>query len=331
METELHDTFGRGHNYLRISITEHCNLRCTYCMPADGIDLTPKAHLMTADEILQIASTFVRLGVDKIRLTGGEPLVRKDARDIILRLGELGTQLTMTTNGLLVHQFIDTFKQAKIKTINVSLDTLVKKKYQQITRRDSFAAVLENIDLLLAEGFRVKINVVLMQGFNRDEIVDFIGLTENKNVQIRFIEFMPFSGNAWDKSKLVTYSEIVNEVAAAFPNQIERIADAPNDTAKNFKIVGYKGSFAIISSVTNPFCSTCNRIRLTADGKLKNCLFSDSETSLLDALRAGQSIVPLIQQNLLAKKAVRNGMDNDLKFQDPDAFSKNRSMIAIGG
>lgn len=331
METELHDSFGRSHNYLRISITEHCNLRCTYCMPADGIDLTPKAHLMTADEILQIATTFVRLGVDKIRLTGGEPLVRKDAREIIQRLGELGTQLTMTTNGLLVHQFIDTFKQAQIKTINVSLDTLVANKYQQVTRRDSFDTVLENIDLLLAEGFRVKINVVLMQGFNRDEIVDFIGLTENKNVQIRFIEFMPFSGNAWDKSKLVTYSEIVNDAAAAFPNRMERTADAPNDTAKNFKIVGHEGSFAIISSVTNPFCSTCNRIRLTADGKLKNCLFSNSETSLLDALRAGQSIVPLIQQNLLAKKAVRNGMDNDLKFQDPDAFSKNRSMIAIGG
>ncbi len=331
MATDLHDTFGRNHNYLRISITEHCNLRCTYCMPADGIDLTPKPHLMTADEVVKIASAVVGLGVDKIRLTGGEPLVRKDAREIILRLGELGTQLTLTTNGLLVHQFLDTFKQAKIETINVSLDTLIKKKYQQITRRNLFDTVLENVDLLLAEGFRVKINVVLMKGFNQDEIVDFIGLTEHKNVQIRFIEFMPFSGNAWDKSKLVTYSEIVNEVAAAFPNQIERITDAPNDTAKNFKIVGYEGSFAIISSVTNPFCSTCNRIRLTADGKLKNCLFSDSETSLLDALRAGESILPLIEQNLLAKKAVRSGLDSDLKFQDPDAFSKNRSMIAIGG
>lgn len=331
MDTKLLDTFGRGHNYLRISITENCNLRCTYCMPAEGIELTPKAHLMTSDEIVQIATTFVGLGVDKIRLTGGEPLVRKDARDIILRLGELGTELTITTNGLLVHKFIGIFKQAGIKSVNVSLDTLVKKKYQQITRRDSFDTVLENVDLLLAEGFRVKINVVLMQGFNRDEIAGFIGLTENKNVQIRFIEFMPFSGNAWDKSKLVTYSEIVNTAAAAFPNQIERIADAPNDTAKNFKIGDYAGSFAIISSVTNPFCSTCNRIRLTADGKLKNCLFSDSETSLLDALRAGQSILPLIHENLLSKKAVRNGMDNDLKFQDPDAFSKNRSMIAIGG
>jgi molybdenum cofactor biosynthesis enzyme MoaA len=143
---------------------------------------------------------------------------------------------------------------------------------------------------------------------------------------------MPFSGNEWDKSKLVSYAEIMETIQAVyFPQQIERLIDAPNDTAKNFKIATYDGSFAIISSVTNPFCSTCNRIRLTADGKLKNCLFSNSETSLLDTLRAGGSIVPLLHQNLIAKKAVRGGMDDDLKFQNPELFSKNRSMIAIGG
>jgi molybdenum cofactor biosynthesis protein A len=331
METNLQDTFGRNHHYLRISITENCNLRCTYCMPAEGIQLTPKAHLMTADEIVHIARTFVGLGVDKIRLTGGEPLVRKDAADIILRLGELGVNLTMTTNGILVRSFVDTFKSANIRTINVSLDTLVKEKYNQITRRDAFDSVMSNIDLLIAEGFNVKINVVLMQGFNELEIESFIALTREKNIQVRFIEFMPFNGNQWDKSKLVTYSEIMDRVAAAYPNQVERLADAPNDTAKNFKIAAHRGSFAVISSVTNPFCGTCNRIRLTADGKLKNCLFSDSETSLLDALRAGDPILPLVQQNLHSKKAVRGGMDDDHKFQNPESFSKNRSMIAIGG
>jgi cyclic pyranopterin phosphate synthase len=143
---------------------------------------------------------------------------------------------------------------------------------------------------------------------------------------------MPFSGNQWDKSKLVSYSEILEMLKSNFEHhEIERLTDAPNDTAKNYKIKSYKGSFAIISSVTNPFCSTCNRIRLTADGKLKNCLFSNSETSLLETLRAGQSILPLIQQNLLSKKAVRAGMDDDLKFQNPELFSQNRSMIAIGG
>lgn len=328
----LQDTLGRNHNYLRISITEHCNLRCTYCMPAEGIALTPKAHLMTADEIVTIAKTFVGLGVTKIRLTGGEPLVRKDAKAIILRLGKLGVHLTLTTNGILVPDFIATFKEAGIKSVNISIDSLVKEKFNQITRRNYYDKVLENIDLLIREGFQVKLNIVLIKAFNDNEIIDFIGLTKDKNIQIRFIEFMPFSGNQWDKSKLVRYAEILETIQQTYSHQeIERLTDAPNDTAKNFKIKSFQGSFAIISSVTNPFCSTCNRIRLTADGKLKNCLFSNSETSLLDALRAGESILPYIQENLSTKKAVRAGMDDDLKFQNPELFSQNRSMIAIGG
>ena len=328
----LQDTFGRKHDYLRISITEHCNLRCTYCMPEDGIQLTPKTHLMTADEIISIAQTFVNLGVTKIRLTGGEPLVRKDARDIISRLGKLGVNLTITTNGILVSNFIETFKEARIKTVNISIDSLVKDKFNQITRRDYFDIVQKNIDLLLKEKFNVKLNVVLIKSFNNNEILDFITLTKDKNVQVRFIEFMPFSGNQWDKSKLVSYAEIMETVQSEYKfNEIERLQDSTNDTAKNFKINSYQGSFAIISSVTNPFCSTCNRIRLTADGKLKNCLFSNSETSLLEVLRSGESIIPLIEKNLLSKKAVRSGMDDDLKFQNPELFSQNRSMITIGG
>lgn len=287
---------------------------------------------MTTDEIETIARTFVSLGVDKIRLTGGEPLVRKDAKDVLLRLGKLGVNLTLTTNGLLVSDFIETFRQAGIHTVNISLDTLVKEKYNAITRRNHFDVVMENIALLLGEGFRVKINVVLIKGFNEDELIDFVEMTKNKELQVRFIEFMPFSGNAWDKSKLVRYSEIVDRLQANYPiSEIQRLEDATHDTAKNYKITSHAGTFAIISSVTNPFCSSCNRIRLTADGKLKNCLFSGSETSLLETLRTGGSIVPLIHQNLKNKKAVRGGMDDDLKFQDPDLFSKNRSMIAIGG
>ena len=278
----LQDKFGRNHDYLRISITEHCNLRCTYCMPENGIQLTPKSHLMTADEIVSIAQTFVNLGVTKIRLTGGEPLVRKDAKEIILRLGKLGVNLTITTNGILISNFIETFREAGIKTVNISIDSLVKEKFNKITRRDYFDSVQENISLLLKEKFNVKLNVVLIKSFNDNEILDFIYLTKNKSVQVRFIEFMPFSGNQWDKSKLVSYSKIMDTVQSKYKlSEIERLEDALNDTAKNFKINSYQGSFAIISSVTNPFCSTCNRIRLTADGKLKNCLFSNSETSLL--------------------------------------------------
>ena len=328
----LQDTHQRNHSYLRISITEKCNLRCTYCMPAEGIALTPRPHLMTEDEIVSIAQTFVDLGVTKIRLTGGEPLVRKEAHSIIERLGQLGVQLTLTTNGLLVHDFISTFKKAGIKALNVSIDSLQKEKYKAITRRDSFNQLWNNIELLQQNDFQVKLNVVLIKGFNDNEILDFIALTKAQKLQIRFIEFMPFDGNQWNKEKLVSYAEIIEQVHSVYSEtQLLRIQDQPNDTAKNYKIEGFKGSFSIISSVTNPFCSTCNRIRLTADGKLKNCLFSNSETALLPTLRAGNSIETLIYENIQSKHAMRGGMDNDAKFQNPDLFTQNRSMIKIGG
>lgn len=328
----LQDTHHRSHSYLRISITEKCNLRCTYCMPAEGIALTPRPHLMTEEEIVSIAQTFVDLGVTKIRLTGGEPLVRKEAHSIIERLGQLGAQLTLTTNGLLVHDFIPTFKKAGIRTLNVSIDSLQKEKYKAITRRDSFDQLWNNIELLQQNDFHIKLNVVVIKGFNDNEILDFIALTKSLNLQIRFIEFMPFDGNQWNKEKLVSYAEIIGQVHSAYSeSQLLRIQDQPNDTAKNYKIDGFKGSFSIISSVTNPFCSTCNRIRLTADGKLKNCLFSNSETALLPTLRAGEAIEPLIYKNIQSKHAMRGGMDDDAKFQNPDLFSQNRSMIKIGG
>ena len=328
----MQDNHGRAHNYLRISITEHCNLRCTYCMPAEGIALTPRAHLMTAEEIVTIAQTFVKLGVTKIRLTGGEPLVRKDAKNIIEQLGKLGVELTLTTNGILVHEFIDTFKEAGVTTLNVSIDSLKKDKFNQITRRNYFEKVIENLKLLEVNDFKVKLNVVIIKGFNDNEIIDFIEMTKDRNIQIRFIEFMPFDGNQWNKEKLVSYAEILSQVNAFYSEEmVSRLQDRPNDTSKNHKIEGYQGSFSVISSVTNPFCSTCNRIRLTADGKLKNCLFSNTETSLLDTLRAGDSIEPLIFQNIKSKFAMRGGMDDDAKFQNPLLFSQNRSMIKIGG
>ncbi|HET8830094.1 MAG TPA: GTP 3',8-cyclase MoaA [Pelobium sp.] len=328
----IQDLHGRVHNYLRISITENCNLRCAYCMPAEGINLTPKAHLMSADEIETIAKTFVSLGVNKIRLTGGEPLVRKDAKDIIERLGKLNIDLNITTNGLLVHEYIDTFKNAGIKSLNISIDTLQKEKYFQITRRDYFDQLWDNIQLLLKHDFEVRLNVVLIKGFNDGEIIDFINLTKSLNIQIRFIEFMPFNGNEWDKSKLVTYAEIIEKVNTNFnANTVLRINDKLNDTAKNHQIKSFQGKFSVISSVSNPFCSTCNRIRLTADGKLKNCLFSGTEDALLGALRNGESIISIIQKNIKSKFPVRGGMEQDVEFQNPSLFSKNRSMIKIGG
>ena len=216
--------------------------------------------------------------------------------------------------------------------MNVSIDSLQKEKYKAITRRDSFNQLWNSIELLQQNDFQVKLNVVLIKGFNDNEILDFIALTKAQKLQIRFIEFMPFDGNQWNKEKLVSYAEIIEQVHSVYSEtQLLRIQDQPNDTAKNYKIEGFKGSFSIISSVTNPFCSTCNRIRLTADGKLKNCLFSNSETALLPTLRAGNPIEPLIYENIQSKHAMRGGMDNDAKFQNPDLFTQNRSMIKIGG
>lgn len=331
-EDILTDTFGRNHNYLRISLTERCNLRCTYCMPADGILLSPKENIMTYEEIYTIAKEFVSMGVTKIRLTGGEPLVRKDASLILEKLASLPVQLTLTTNGVIVDKFIGQFKKCKIKTLNVSLDSLDSNKNKEITRRSYFKKVYENILLLIKEGFIVKVNCVLIKGFNDNEIIDFINLSKDLPVHVRFIEFMPFDGNQWNIDKLVSLQEILSQVHSNYnENQIIKLEDAPNDTTKSYRIKGYQGSFAIISSVTNPFCDGCNRIRLTANGQIKNCLFSTKESDLLTPLRAGKSITSIIQKTIQSKLKIRNGMDTLDKFSQTDIHSNNRSMITIGG
>jgi len=301
-------------------------------MPADGVQLTPKSHIMTYEEIYEIAKTFVKNGVTKIRLTGGEPLIRKDIPFVLEKLASLPVELSMTTNAVIVHKFIDILKQYRVNNLNVSLDSLKRERFEKMTLRDHFEVVYNNILLLVKEGFNVKINVVLMKGENDDEIIDFINLTRELPVSIRFIEFMPFDGNKWDLSKMVSYNEVMQHVKSMFKEQdILRLEDAPNDTSKNYKISGFKGSFAIISSVTNPFCDTCNRLRLTANGQLKNCLFSSTESDLLTTLRAGNSIEPIIQKAIQGKYKVRGGMDTLQKLQEPTLHNQNRSMITIGG
>lgn len=328
----LQDPFGRQHTYLRISLTELCNLRCTYCMPAEGIQLSPRSHIMNYDEVYTIAKTFVDHGVTKIRLTGGEPLVRRDADVILKKLATLPVELSITSNAVIIDRFIDILKECNIKNINVSLDSLDAEKFKEITRRNDFEKVYKNIMLLIDEGFYVKLNAVLINGFNDNEIIDFIELTKELPVSVRFIEFMPFDGNKWDKAKMVSYAQVMEYVNANYDDgKVIRLKDAPNDTSKNYKIEGYKGSFAIISSVTNPFCDSCNRIRLTANGRLKNCLFSSSESDLLTPLREGKSIEPMIQKAIQAKFKVRGGMDTMEKLEQPDLHGNNRSMIAIGG
>ena len=328
----LKDSYGRQHNYLRISLIEKCNLRCTYCMPEDGVLLSPKTSLMTAEEVLSIAETFVKNGVNKIRLTGGEPLLRKDFSEILEGLSKLKARLSITTNAVLIDRYIEDFKLYGLNDINVSLDTLHSDKFNTITKRNQFEKVSNNIQLLLAQKFKVKLNVVLIKGFNDDEIVDFIKLTKDQDLEVRFIEFMPFDGNRWSKDKLVSQQEILDRVNNQFGVEAnEKLTNELNFTSRSYKIKGFRGSYGIISSVTNPFCDGCNRIRLTANGKLKNCLFSNKESDILSELRNGNAIEPLIAKAIYRKKAVRAGMTNSEDFENPAQHSKNRSMITIGG
>lgn len=328
----LKDQFGRKHDYLRISLIEKCNLRCQYCMPEEGIPLTPSKFLMSADEIGSLAKTFVDMGVKKIRLTGGEPLLRKDFEDILANLSGLGVDLSITTNGILADRFLPIFQKYGLKKVNFSLDTLKEERFKEITRRSGYQKTMDNLDLFIKAGFDVKLNIVLMKDLNEDEVVDFVDFTKDLPISARFIEFMPFDGNKWDRSKLVSEKEILGAVGSEYGSEnLLFLPDEENLTARKFKIKGFQGDFGIISSVTNPFCGTCNRIRLTANGRIKNCLFSNQETDLLTALRAGEDMEKLILESIFKKKAVRAGMDNLEKLSDPNLHSDNRSMIAIGG
>jgi cyclic pyranopterin phosphate synthase len=319
---QLYDTFGRKHDYLRISLTDACNLRCMYCMPNEKVLVTPSAKLMQVDEIENMAKNFVELGVKKIRLTGGEPLLRKDAKQIIKKLSNLPIELTISTNAVLVNQYIDTFLNANIRSVNVSLDTLNADEFFAITKRGDFQKIMQNIQLLLSHNFKVKVNMVVMKGINEHAVLDFINWTKDFPLEVRFIEFMPFSGNAWLPEKVFSYNEMLELISERY--EYVKLEDAINDTAKKYQAVNHIGTFAFITTITEPFCGTCNRLRLTADGKMKNCLFSQDETDLLTAMRNGKNIQPLILSCLENKKQERGGRFN---FENIE----NRSMIRIGG
>jgi cyclic pyranopterin phosphate synthase len=298
-------------------------------MPEENYVFTPVSRLMQADEIERLASIFVEQGVNKIRLTGGEPLVRKDAADIILRLSKLPVKLTLTTNGTRLHEYIDVLKRAKIHSLNISLDTLQPEKFLLLTRRNQFQQVYGNIQLLIENNFHVKVNVVVMRGLNDEEINDFIHWTKDQAVHIRFIEFMPFKGNRWSSNKVFTWKEMISAIETSY--SFYPLQNEEHDTAKGYLVPGHAGTFSVISTMSAPFCSTCNRMRLTADGKMKNCLFSEEETDLLFALRNGEDVVRLIHENIQSKAKELGGQFTADFSQLHAEEIHNRSMITIGG
>jgi len=325
----LQDAFGRVHDYLRISLTDHCNFRCSYCMPVEEMEWMPQSKLMSSQEIVKLAEIFVSLGVKKIRLTGGEPLVRKDFGHILEELARLPVELTMTTNGILIPQYLEALKKAGVRSINVSLDTLQPEKFFKLTRRDQFAQVWANILLLLQEGFRVKINAVALQGQIEEELIDFVRLTRDLPLHVRFIEFMPFTGNHWQAKQVITAAQMLEWVKKEV--EVVKLEDKTHDTAKKYQVPGYAGTFAFITTMSEHFCGSCNRLRLTADGKIKNCLFGKEELDLLGALRQGKEVTPLILLSLARKHAALGGQfGQDYSQANPSAI-ENRSMITIGG
>ncbi|XP_045465235.1 molybdenum cofactor biosynthesis protein 1 [Harmonia axyridis] len=334
LDSPLTDTFGRHHTYLRISLTEKCNLRCQYCMPPDGVNLTEKSKLLTAEEVIYLAKFFVDQGVEKIRLTGGEPTTRKDLADIIYNLKQIrGLQsVTLTTNGVVLTKKLVDLQRAGLDGLNISLDTLDKKKYEKITRRKGMERVLMGIDLALQLGYNpVKINCVIMKGFNDDEVVDFVKLTQDKNLDVRFIEYMPFSGNKWEVEKMVPYKSLLSRIRSVYPDFFP-LKNGPNDTSKAWKVQGFAGQVGFITSMSDMFCGTCNRLRITADGNLKACLFGNKEVSLRDAIRNGikeDDLANMIGVAVRRKEKHHGGYENFLKIDKealiPGIKSKRRS------
>nr|XP_017515295.2 molybdenum cofactor biosynthesis protein 1 isoform X2 [Manis javanica] len=318
----LTDSFGRQHSYLRISLTERCNLRCQYCMPEEGVSLTPKADLLTTEEILTLARLFVKEGIDKIRLTGGEPLIRPDVVDIVARLHQLEGLRTIgiTTNGINLARLLPQLQKSGLSAINISLDTLVPAKFEFIARRKGdqmqrragdiptrayaagelwlvlgFHKVMEGIHKAIELGYcPVKVNCVVMRGLNDDELLDFVALTKGLPLDVRFIEYMPFDGNKWNFKKMVSYKEMLDTLWQQWP-ELKKLPGEESSTAKTFRVPGFQGQVSFITSMSDHFCGTCNRLRITADGNLKVCLFGSSEVSLRDHLRAGASEEELLR------------------------------------
>jgi cyclic pyranopterin phosphate synthase len=327
-ERLLKDSFGRVHTYLRISVTDRCNLRCVYCMPYEGIIFKDNKQLLTFEEIVRLARIFVDMGVTKIRLTGGEPLVRRNLEVLAKQLKEIAglETLAMTTNATLLAGKARSLKDAGLDALNISLDTFQKERFVQISRRDDFDQVMAGIEAAFEFGFSsIKLNMVVIGGLNDDEVMDFADFAAQRQVNVRFIEYMPFKNNGWAADRVVTFADIKQRIASKY--ELRPIETEPSAVAKDFSIVGGKGSLSFISSMSDSFCATCNRVRLTSDGALKSCLFYPAELSLRDAMRAGaddERLLQLIREALWQKPEAHPPAEEI-------AAEENRTMIEIGG
>jgi cyclic pyranopterin phosphate synthase len=322
----LQDQHGRQLTYLRLAVTDRCNLRCRYCMPAEGIDFAHRDALLTYGEIMEVCTALSEMGVSKVRLTGGEPLVRRELPKLVRGLGELFSTLAMTTNGILLPKYLDELTAAGMTHYNISLDTLREDRFFRITRRDHFAGTRDAIQLLLDRGYPVKINVVVMRGQNHDELIDFVELTRHSDIEVRFIEAMPFNNDDGNHDVYISYTEMLQTLTDAYPD-LEKIGG--RGSAVTFRVPDYVGGVGIIPAYSRSLCGTCDRLRLTPRGIMLNCLYSTKGLELLPLLRAGigrEDLKDLIREFVYGKYAT--GHETQRHEQAGTIFA---SMTSIGG
>lgn len=300
---KLQDKFGREINYLRLSVTDRCNLRCTYCMPERGLKFAPKQTLLSYEELLELADLLGEVGIKKIRITGGEPFVRADLIEFLRQLSEKSylDQISITSNLTLIRPHLDELLGLGIKDVNVSLDCLDREKFKEITRRDEFEEVEQTLYQMIERGFNIKINCVVMAGVNDDQVLPLLNLAKEQPLSVRFLEEMPFNGSGEELDRTMNYQAILDQISKEYA--FTKMLDEPTSTSQNFSIDGFKGSFGVIPSFSRTFCGDCNRLRLSATGEVRTCLYGPNQLNLRDLLRDGASSLEI--QNAL-KEAVHN-------------------------
>ena len=325
----IRDNHGRPINYLRLAVTDRCNLRCFYCMPEEGINFLPKPHLLNFEEMVRMVTLMAEMGISKVRITGGEPFVRKDMMAFLRSLKNISgiEQVNITTNGVLTAPLVPELKDLGISSVNLSLDTLDRERFKEMTRRDELPSVLKTLDTLLNHGIKTKINAVVMAGKNDQDILPLANLAEDLPVSVRFIEEMPFNGSGINKEAFMSHTRIMDKIREAHPS-LTKLKDEPNSTSYNYSIDGHKGSVGVIAAFSRTFCGSCNRIRVTPTGTLKTCLYDDGVMNIRDLLRS-ESNNEIIKETLL--KAFSSRPKDGCEAEAKRSAEVSESMTTIGG
>ncbi|MGR3811111.1 GTP 3',8-cyclase MoaA [Jiulongibacter sp. NS-SX5] len=325
----IRDNHGRPINYLRLAVTDRCNLRCFYCMPEEGIKFLPKPHLLTFEEMVRMVSIMAEMGINKVRITGGEPFVRKDMMQLLQSITELNgiEQVNITTNGVLTAPLVPELKALGISSVNLSLDTLDRQRFIDMTRRDELSSVLKTLDALLENDIKTKINAVIMAGKNDEDIIPMVKLAKDLPVSVRFIEEMPFNGSGINKEAFMSHTRIIDMIRETYPS-LHKLQDEPNSTSYNYAINDFKGSVGVIAAFSRTFCGTCNRIRVTPTGTLKTCLYDDGVMNIRDLLRS-ENDNGVIKEKLYT--AFTNRAKDGFEAESLRSAEVTESMTTIGG